>query len=104
MQVDVVVKRRQCRLSEEEVLISRLLEKALKRSRAIDTEGLCIVAGEKVLFHHDSSRKCRASYSNAYHCLGVGCTGGYPSAGSQRKCSRLRLYSSRGSLTALQTA
>ncbi|KAJ3057299.1 Exosome complex component RRP45 [Rhizophlyctis rosea] len=36
------------RLSEEEVLISRLLEKALKRSRAIDTEGLCIVAGEKV--------------------------------------------------------
>ncbi|KAJ3300325.1 Exosome complex component RRP45 [Borealophlyctis nickersoniae] len=36
------------RLSEEEVLISRLLEKALRRSRAFDTEGLCIVAGEKV--------------------------------------------------------
>ncbi|KAI8387272.1 ribosomal protein S5 domain 2-type protein [Blakeslea trispora] len=34
--------------SEEEVLISRLIEKALRRSRAIDTEGLCIVAGEKV--------------------------------------------------------
>ncbi|KAI9092148.1 ribosomal protein S5 domain 2-type protein [Phlyctochytrium arcticum] len=35
-------------LSEEEVLVSRLLEKALKQSRAIDLEGLCIVAGEKV--------------------------------------------------------
>lgn len=34
--------------SEEEVLISRIIEKALRRSRAIDTEGLCIVAGEKV--------------------------------------------------------
>ncbi|KAI8622153.1 ribosomal protein S5 domain 2-type protein [Chytriomyces sp. MP71] len=36
------------RLSDEEVLISRMLEKAVRRSRAIDTEGLCIVAGEKV--------------------------------------------------------
>ncbi|KAI7898841.1 ribosomal protein S5 domain 2-type protein [Cokeromyces recurvatus] len=34
--------------SEDEVLISRLIEKSLRRSRAIDTEGLCIVAGEKV--------------------------------------------------------
>lgn len=34
--------------SEEEVLISRIVEKALRRSRAIDTEGLCIVSGEKV--------------------------------------------------------
>ncbi|KAI8881549.1 hypothetical protein K501DRAFT_252983 [Backusella circina FSU 941] len=34
--------------SEEEVLISRDIEKALRRSRAIDTDGLCIVAGEKV--------------------------------------------------------
>ncbi|KAI7865246.1 ribosomal protein S5 domain 2-type protein [Spinellus fusiger] len=33
---------------EEEVLISRIIEKAMRRSRAIDTEGLCIVAGEKV--------------------------------------------------------
>ncbi|KAI9342898.1 ribosomal protein S5 domain 2-type protein [Obelidium mucronatum] len=38
----------QGRLTDEEVLISRMLEKALRRSRAIDTEGLCIVAGEKV--------------------------------------------------------
>ncbi|KAI9308376.1 ribosomal protein S5 domain 2-type protein [Cunninghamella echinulata] len=34
--------------SEQEVMISRLIEKSLRRSRAIDTEGLCIVAGEKV--------------------------------------------------------
>ncbi|KAL1914767.1 uncharacterized protein VTP21DRAFT_8025 [Calcarisporiella thermophila] len=36
------------RSSEEEVYISRIIEKSLRRSRAIDTEGLCIVAGEKV--------------------------------------------------------
>ncbi|KAI9143007.1 ribosomal protein S5 domain 2-type protein [Paraphysoderma sedebokerense] len=36
------------RLSEEEILVSRILEKALRRSRAIDTEGLCILANEQV--------------------------------------------------------
>ncbi|KAF9962088.1 hypothetical protein BGZ72_010694 [Mortierella alpina] len=36
------------RQTDEEVLVSRLIEKAMKRSRALDTEGLCIVAGEKV--------------------------------------------------------
>jgi exosome complex component RRP45 len=34
--------------ADEEILVSRLLERAFKRSRAIDTEGLCIVASEKV--------------------------------------------------------
>ncbi|EGF77586.1 hypothetical protein BATDEDRAFT_91577 [Batrachochytrium dendrobatidis JAM81] len=34
--------------SENEILISRMLEKALRRARVVDTEGLCIVAGEKV--------------------------------------------------------
>lgn len=38
------------RPSEEEILVSRILEKAIKRSRAIDTEGLCIVANEKVSY------------------------------------------------------
>lgn len=36
------------RQTDEEVLVSRLIEKAMRRSRALDTEGLCIVAGEKV--------------------------------------------------------
>lgn len=36
------------KLQEMEVNLSRMLEKALFKSRAIDTEGLCIVAGEKV--------------------------------------------------------
>ena len=36
------------RKSEEEVILSRMLEKTLRKARAIDTEGLCIVAGEKV--------------------------------------------------------
>lgn len=34
--------------SDEEVLISRLIEKAVRRSNALDLESLCIVAGEKV--------------------------------------------------------
>lgn len=34
--------------SEMEINLSRMLEKALRKSRAIDTEGLCIVANEKV--------------------------------------------------------
>ncbi|KAI8925856.1 ribosomal protein S5 domain 2-type protein [Entophlyctis helioformis] len=36
------------RTTEDEILISRMLEKSLRRARAVDTEGLCIVAGEKV--------------------------------------------------------
>ena len=34
--------------ADQELSVSRLLEKAFKRSRAVDTEGLCIQAGEKV--------------------------------------------------------
>ncbi|GAA5861510.1 hypothetical protein JCM5353_003511 [Sporobolomyces roseus] len=36
------------RSSEEEVLMARLLEKALRRSEAVDREALCLVAGQKV--------------------------------------------------------
>ncbi|KAJ3255050.1 Exosome complex component RRP45 [Boothiomyces macroporosus] len=35
-------------LPDVEVVISRMLEKSLRVSRAVDTEGLCIIAGEKV--------------------------------------------------------
>lgn len=35
------------RPTEQEVILSRILEKAIRRSRAIDTESLCIVAGQK---------------------------------------------------------
>lgn len=34
--------------SSQEVLISRLIEKAIKRSNSLDLESLCIIAGEKV--------------------------------------------------------
>lgn len=34
--------------SNDEVLISRIIEKAIKRSLSLDTESLCIIAGEKV--------------------------------------------------------
>ncbi|BGP14064.1 hypothetical protein JCM10213_002359 [Rhodosporidiobolus nylandii] len=36
------------RQSEDEVLMTRLLEKAIRRSNAVDREALCIVAGQKV--------------------------------------------------------
>lgn len=35
------------RPNEQEIILSRILEKAIRRSRAIDTESLCIVAGQK---------------------------------------------------------
>ncbi|KAI9815570.1 MAG: hypothetical protein M1827_002704 [Pycnora praestabilis] len=35
------------RQTETEVLLSRLLEKAIRRSNALDTESLCIIAGQK---------------------------------------------------------
>ncbi|PWW79534.1 hypothetical protein C7212DRAFT_291353 [Tuber magnatum] len=35
------------RQTEQEVLLSRLIEKAIRRSNALDTESLCIVAGQK---------------------------------------------------------
>jgi len=37
-----------CRVSEEEVAITRMLEKVLKRSDTVDREALCIVAGQRV--------------------------------------------------------
>ena len=37
--------------SDAELNLSRMLEKALMKTRAIDTEGLCIIAGEKVSFY-----------------------------------------------------
>ncbi|KAJ1657083.1 3'-5'-exoribonuclease [Dispira simplex] len=62
--------------SEEEVLINRHVEKTLRRSRAIDTEGLCIVAGEKVwsvridlhFLDHDGNLLDAACYA-AIHAL-----------------------------------
>ncbi|KAI9227171.1 MAG: ribosomal protein S5 domain 2-type protein [Piptocephalis tieghemiana] len=36
------------RLTDEEVLITRALERALRKARALDTEALCIVAEEQV--------------------------------------------------------
>jgi len=35
------------RQNEQELILSRILEKAIRRSRAIDTESLCIIAGAK---------------------------------------------------------
>jgi exosome complex component RRP45 len=36
------------RVSDDEILLNRMLEKVLRGSRALDTEGLCIVAGKMV--------------------------------------------------------
>jgi len=37
-----------CRTSEEEVTITRMLDKVLRWSDALDKESLCIVAGQRV--------------------------------------------------------
>jgi exosome complex component RRP45 len=36
-----------CRPNQEEIILSRILEKTIRRSSALDTESLCIVAGSK---------------------------------------------------------
>ncbi|WWD20843.1 hypothetical protein CI109_105320 [Kwoniella shandongensis] len=36
------------RASDDEVMITRLLEKSMRRTEAVDREALCIIAGEKV--------------------------------------------------------
>lgn len=53
------------RSTEEEVLTTRLIEKAIRKSEAVDRESLCILAGEKVrilLFYiltpYNPSRRC----------------------------------------------
>jgi exosome complex RNA-binding protein Rrp42 (RNase PH superfamily) len=38
------------RPSDEEVTITRMLDKVLKRSDAVDKESLCILAGQRVCF------------------------------------------------------
>jgi len=44
------------RPSDEEVTITRMLDKVLRRSDAIDKESLCILAGQRVsiVMHHIS--------------------------------------------------
>jgi exosome complex component RRP45 len=53
------------RASEEELLVTRVLEKAIRQSRMLDTESLCILVGEKasnffphlcILTHHGAIR------------------------------------------------
>ena len=53
------------RASEDEVMITRLLEKSIRRTEAVDREALCIVAGEKVRSHllRQSHRSGRCSPS-----------------------------------------
>jgi exosome complex component RRP45 len=45
---EMMGKTTQYRTTEEEVILTRLLEKAIRRSEAVDREALCVVAGEKV--------------------------------------------------------
>lgn len=61
------------RASEEEVLISRALEKALRRSEVVDRESLCIIAGQKVRSFGMSYLSCN---SNRFVLLGLANTAG----------------------------
>lgn len=54
------------RSTEEEVLITRLIEKAIRKSEAVDRESLCILAGEKVrilLFYIPTSHNASWRYA-----------------------------------------
>lgn len=42
--------------TEEEVLTTRLIEKAIRKSEAVDRESLCILAGEKVRLVQSGAR------------------------------------------------
>ena len=43
-----LMKKKTNRPSDEEVTITRMLDKVLKRSDAVDKESLCILAGQRV--------------------------------------------------------
>jgi len=45
--------------TEEEVILTRLIEKAIRRSEAVDREALCVVAGEKVGFTSPPAHRLR---------------------------------------------
>ena len=44
----IFLMKRNNRPSDEEVTITRMLDKVLKRSDAVDKESLCILAGQRV--------------------------------------------------------
>ncbi|KAG6336204.1 hypothetical protein ID866_2881 [Astraeus odoratus] len=55
------------RPSEEEVMITRMLDKILRRSDAIDKESLCVVAGQRV-WHLRLTVHCLADAGNMLDC------------------------------------
>ncbi|KAL1745524.1 ribosomal protein S5 domain 2-type protein [Schizophyllum fasciatum] len=55
------------RASEEEVVISRVLDKLIKRSEAVDRESLCVLAGERV-WHVRLTIHCLADAGNMLDC------------------------------------
>ncbi|KIM63247.1 hypothetical protein SCLCIDRAFT_1214350 [Scleroderma citrinum Foug A] len=55
------------RPSEEEILITRMLDKILRRSDAIDRESLCVVAGQRV-WHLRLTVHCLADAGNMLDC------------------------------------
>ncbi|TRM56867.1 ribosomal protein S5 domain 2-type protein, partial [Schizophyllum amplum] len=55
------------RASEEEVVLSRVLDKLIKRSEAVDRESLCVLAGERV-WHVRLTLHCLADAGNMLDC------------------------------------
>ena len=76
------------RPSDEEVTITRMLDKVLKRSDAVDKESLCILAGQRV---------CMPSKPIDVHVptlfLGVAYTVNVALPGRCGQSSRLRMFS-----------
>ncbi|CAK5268809.1 unnamed protein product [Mycena citricolor] len=55
------------RASDEEVMITRMLDKVLRRSDAVDKESLCVIAGERV-WHVRLMIHCLADAGNLLDC------------------------------------
>jgi exosome complex component RRP45 len=55
--------------TEEEVILTRLIEKAIRRSEAVDREALCVIAGEKVGFDSSSSSSINMLISLSFSLL-----------------------------------
>ncbi|KAI4522337.1 ribosomal protein S5 domain 2-like protein [Schizophyllum commune Loenen D] len=55
------------RASEEEVVITRVLDKLIKRSEAVDRESLCVLAGDRV-WHVRLTLHCLADAGNMLDC------------------------------------
>lgn len=89
------------RTSEEEVLITRMLEKVLRRSDAVDKESLCVMAGQRVSGYREARK---IPWMILTFSLGVASTTDYSFPCGCREYDGLRVYSRNNCIETLQKA